>query len=197
MAGMILLGLWLTLPPRQARTPGATAFEVNFGSDAEVVEQLPPGTPGGDPSIDGPQYRFMRWPEGPSPWMDGAAFERALSSRSEGMASRPWLLQALKVSSWVGVLWFMVGLTGQMMFFGRMLVQWVTAERKGQVVIPPSFWWMSLLGGLMLFTYFVWRREPIGVLGQSTGIVIYARNIRLIGKEKRRLARAEASPPSE
>lgn len=195
MAGMILLGLWLTLPPSLSRTPGATTFEVNFGADALVtVEQLPPGVPGGDPAIPGPQYRFLDLPGGPSPWMDGAAFERELAVQGEGMASKPWLLRALKVSSWAGVLWFLVGLAGQMMFFGRMFVQWVTAERKRQVVIPPSFWWMSLLGGLMLFTYFVWRREPIGVLGQSTGIVIYARNIRLIGKEKRRTARAAPAP---
>ena len=41
----------------------------------------------------------------------------------------------------------------------------------------------------MLFTYFVWRQDFVGVLGQSTGVVIYARNIRLMYKQKRRARR--------
>jgi hypothetical protein len=53
-------------------------------------------------------------------------------------------------------------------------------------VIPASFWWLSLFGGVALFAYFVWRQDFVGVLGQSSGIVIYARNIRLIYKRRRR-----------
>jgi lipid-A-disaccharide synthase-like uncharacterized protein len=55
-------------------------------------------------------------------------------------------------------------------------------------VITPSFWWFSLLGGVCLFAYFVWRQDAVGVIGQSSGIVIYARNLRLIAKQKRREA---------
>ena len=79
---------------------------------------------------------------------------------------------------------------GQCAFFGRMMVQWVVSEKKRESVVPSAFWWMSLIGGVCLFSYFVWRVDFIGVLGQSTGVVIYARNIRLIHKQKRRLARS-------
>ncbi len=50
------------------------------------------------------------------------------------------------------------------------------------------FWWLSFLGGVCLFTYFVWRKDAVGVLGQATGVVIYARNLRLIHKERTRRA---------
>jgi lipid-A-disaccharide synthase-like uncharacterized protein len=56
------------------------------------------------------------------------------------------------------------------------------------------------VGGVFLFTYFVWRQDFVGVLGQSTGIVIYARNLRLISKQRRRAerdAQVQAQPDSE
>ena len=62
-------------------------------------------------------------------------------------------------------------------------------------VVPAAFWWLSLAGGLALFSYFVWRRDVIGVLGQSTGVVIYARNLRLTAKANRRARRAPAAGP--
>ncbi|MEL7472603.1 MAG: lipid-A-disaccharide synthase N-terminal domain-containing protein, partial [Planctomycetota bacterium] len=68
--------------------------------------------------------------------------------------------------------------------------QWVVSEKKRQSVVPEAFWWLSLVGGAALFTYFVWRRDIVGVLGQSTGVVIYARNLRLIHKQRRRERRA-------
>ena len=32
-----------------------------------------------------------------------------------------------------------------------------------------SFWWMSLFGGVMLFSYFVWRQDLSGGIGQTSG----------------------------
>lgn len=195
MVLLVVAALGLTLGPAVYRwrhhTPGAASFDLNYGADQVVeAERLPAGAPGGDPSIVGPQYRLLTSPT-PSPWMSAEEFALAVGDRADAMTSRPLLLRMLKVSSWFGVVWFLVGLGGQLMFFGRMLVQWVTAERSGQVVVPASFWWMSMIGGIMLFVYFVWRQEMIGALGQSTGIVIYARNLRLIGKQNRRRATAE------
>ena len=75
-----------------------------------------------------------------------------------------------------------------------MLVQWLMSERRRKSVITESFWWFSMVGALFLFSYFVWRQDPVGILGQATGIVIYMRNLRLIYKQKRRSARDEANP---
>ena len=65
-----------------------------------------------------------------------------------------------------------------------MLVHWVISERTHASTVPEIFWWFSFIGGVCLFTYFVWRVDIVGVLGQSTGIVIYARNLKLIKKQK-------------
>ena len=73
-----------------------------------------------------------------------------------------------------------LGLLGQLLFTGRMLVQWLHSERVGRSEVPPIFWWMSLGGAAMLLTYFLWRMDIVGVLGQSLGFVIYLRNIMLI-----------------
>ncbi|TVQ63052.1 MAG: hypothetical protein EA379_04500 [Phycisphaerales bacterium] len=89
--------------------------------------------------------------------------------------------------------WIAVGFGGQAAFFGRMMLQWVVSERSRQSVVPAAFWWLSLLGGAALFSYFVWRRDVVGVLGQSTGVVIYARNLRLIYKSRRRERRIDAA----
>ncbi|KAA0215920.1 MAG: hypothetical protein DYG94_07065 [Leptolyngbya sp. PLA3] len=95
------------------------------------------------------------------------------------------------ISHWANFAWVAVGLGGQCAFFARMLVQWIVSEKSRRSQVPETFWWFSLLGGVCLFTYFVWRVDIVGVLGQSTGIVIYARNLRLIYKERRRAGRRE------
>ena len=81
--------------------------------------------------------------------------------------------------------WLAFGLLGQAAFFSRFLVQWVASERRGSSVVPPVFWWLSLGGGVCLLAYFVWRLDPIGVLGQSTGVAVYARNLWLLRRPQR------------
>lgn len=78
------------------------------------------------------------------------------------------------------------GLAGQAVFFGRWIVQWIASERKGESHMPELFWWCSLLGAMMLFVYFLLRREPVGLIGQSVGWTVYARNLYLIRFKKRR-----------
>jgi lipid-A-disaccharide synthase-like uncharacterized protein len=61
-----------------------------------------------------------------------------------------------------------------------MVVQWIVSEKSKKSVVPPVFWWMSLIGSSMLMAYFLWRRDPIGLLGQTFGWFIYVRNLWLI-----------------
>lgn len=75
----------------------------------------------------------------------------------------------------LGLVLFGVG--AQALFFGRWIVQWLATERRGTPHVPPAFWWISLAGASMLLCYFVLRREPVGVLGQSVGWLIYVRNL--------------------
>jgi lipid-A-disaccharide synthase-like uncharacterized protein len=80
--------------------------------------------------------------------------------------------------------WLAFGYAGQAMFTGRMLVQWIATEKRKQSVVPTLFWWLSLFGGLVLLIYFVRRGDPVGILGQVFGTVVYGRNLILIQRVK-------------
>ena len=80
--------------------------------------------------------------------------------------------------------WVAVGLVGQTLFFLRFLVQWIASEKRKQSVIPLSFWFFSIGGGITLLTYAILRRDPVFILGQSTGSIIYLRNLVLIYRRK-------------
>jgi len=91
----------------------------------------------------------------------------------------------LNITSPVGIAWVTLGLGGQILFTGRMLVQWIVSERSKRSVVPVAFWWMSLIGSSMLLIYFIWRRDIVGILGQATGWFIYIRNLVLIYRPRR------------
>ncbi len=74
----------------------------------------------------------------------------------------------------------LLGLIGQACFFSRFLVQWVASERQRRSVVPTAFWYLSIIGGLLVLIYALWRRDPIFILGQSVGLVVYTRNLILI-----------------
>lgn len=101
------------------------------------------------------------------------------------------ILEFLHVESTAEAIWVMVGLTGQLLFTGRFLVQWISSEKAGRSIIPMAFWYFSIAGGLVLLTYAIYRRDPVFILGQSMGVVIYLRNIILIRAEARREATVE------
>jgi len=74
-------------------------------------------------------------------------------------------------------LWIAIGFFGQALFFGRFFVQWIASERKKASVIPRSFWFLSLAGGAVLLLYSLYRRDPVFIVGQATGLFIYSRNL--------------------
>ncbi len=80
--------------------------------------------------------------------------------------------------------WVILGFIAQGMFFMRFFVQWIISEREGKSVVPLAFWIFSVLGGAMLLSYAIHRRDPVFILGQAGGLVIYARNLVLIRKSK-------------
>ncbi len=103
------------------------------------------------------------------------------SQKSDG----GWLSMIFNITSPAGIAWVVIGLGGQLLFTGRMLVQWITSEKHKRSVVPVAFWWMSLIGATMLLAYFIWRRDIVGVLGQATGWIIYIRNLVLIRRARR------------
>ncbi|MBL4786834.1 MAG: lipid-A-disaccharide synthase N-terminal domain-containing protein [Cohaesibacteraceae bacterium] len=85
--------------------------------------------------------------------------------------------------------WAILGFIAQMLFMMRFVVQWITSERRGKSVVPIAFWFFSIGGGLLMLVYVIGRKDPVLIAGQSMGIVIYARNLWLIYREKRQTAR--------
>lgn len=73
--------------------------------------------------------------------------------------------------------WQVVGIIGGAIFFGRFYVQWLASERAGRSVMPILFWYMSSIGSVLLMTFAVVSRSPVGALGQSFNLVVYGRNL--------------------
>lgn len=101
------------------------------------------------------------------------------------------LLAALDTSQAMGELWRklcdpigILGVLGQAIFAGRMIVQWWASEKHKQSVVPKLFWQMSLWGSVLVLIYGIMRREPIVILGQAPGLVVYIRNLVLISRHQ-------------
>lgn len=84
--------------------------------------------------------------------------------------------------------WVILGFIAQACFTMRFLVQWLASERARRSVIPVAFWFFSILGGGLLLLYAIQRQDPVIIVGQAFGIVIYSRNLWLIFRERRALA---------
>ncbi|MEX2580749.1 MAG: lipid-A-disaccharide synthase N-terminal domain-containing protein [Verrucomicrobiales bacterium] len=126
--------------------------------------------------------RFDGWEEG-DPEMGSEEFFAEIHGRKRDL---PRLYGWLDVTSLTGVLWVAFGFAGQAVFMGRMIAQWQASEKVRSSVVPPIFWWLSLLGSSMLMVYFIWRKEIVGFLGQSTGWFIYLRNLWFIYGNRRK-----------
>jgi lipid-A-disaccharide synthase-like uncharacterized protein len=81
--------------------------------------------------------------------------------------------------------WVLVGLFGQLMFTMRFIVQWLASERAGASVVPVAFWYFSLAGGLIVLVYGLHKWEPVIIVGQLPGTLIYLRNLWLIHRARR------------
>jgi lipid-A-disaccharide synthase-like uncharacterized protein len=82
--------------------------------------------------------------------------------------------------------WAILGFLGQGIFASRFIVQWLHAERVRRSEIPIAFWYLSLLGGIVTFIYAVHIANLVFMLGQGSGLFVYARNLHLIYVERRR-----------
>lgn len=160
----------LAQPHEQVNSVGTrTSIQVHlegFAKTAEVVR-----------APDGEVYFDLRAEDGRRLRLTPDELAERLASEP---AMRPWWAKVLNISSARSLVWVVLGFLGQLLFTGRMLVQWVTSERLGRSVVTSVFWWLSLAGATLLVAYFVWRRDIVGVLGQAFGWIVYVRNLRLL-----------------
>lgn len=89
-------------------------------------------------------------------------------------------------------LWLIIGMGGQAIFSARFLMQWIYSEFRGESAIPLLFWYASIVGGIALLAYAIYRRDPVFIVGQASGLLVYVRNVQLRLREARQCA-AEAS----
>lgn len=91
-----------------------------------------------------------------------------------------WLMAQFGAHTPADAAWLAFGLLGQLMFTARFVVQWIASERAKRSVVPVAFWYFSILGGVIVLLYGIRKMEPVIILGQLPGVVIYARNLWLI-----------------
>lgn len=95
-----------------------------------------------------------------------------------------WLMTLFGAETPADAAWLAFGLAGQLMFTARFVVQWLASERAGKSVVPVAFWYFSIVGGLIVLAYGIRKLEPVIILGQLPGVVIYARNLWLIRRNR-------------
>lgn len=81
--------------------------------------------------------------------------------------------------------WLAIGLLGQVLFSARFIVQWLQSERVKKSVIPSAFWYFSMAGGATLLAYAIHRRDPVFIIGQGTGLIIYFRNLQFLWRDRK------------
>ena len=77
------------------------------------------------------------------------------------------------------------GSAGQVIFTLRFVYQWVYSRKRQESILPMGFWLISLTGSFIIVSYAIVRLDPVLVLGQSTGLLVYIRNIYIMQKNKK------------
>jgi len=164
---LFLLALGIAKPINQVNEP---KFNLSDRiSTLEVVE-------------DGERYWVKVEDEGKKTRLNSDSFLQEVYERQQEKKQLSWLFRVFDITSLNGLFWVVLGLVGQVMFTGRMVVQWLASEKAKKSVVPVAFWWLSLAGSSMLIIYFTWRVDVVGILGQATGWFIYIRNLWFIYK---------------
>ena len=102
-----------------------------------------------------------------------------------------WMQTTLAEKSWLAI-----GIIGQLMFSMRWVLQWLASERVRTSVVPANFWYYSLIGGLMVLSYGVYRLDPVIILGQI-GVLVYARNVYFLLKGEQAARPPEMEAPAD
>lgn len=75
--------------------------------------------------------------------------------------------------------WVVFGFFAQFIFFLRFVVQWLASEKAKRSIIPLSFWYLSIVGSILILIYAIQRQDPVFIVAQFLALIIYIRNIML------------------
>jgi lipid-A-disaccharide synthase-like uncharacterized protein len=98
-----------------------------------------------------------------------------------------FLLEFIPHQSTYAMLWAGIGLVGQGLFMSRFLIQLYKSEKAKRSVLPVEFWYFSIAGGLVTLSYAIYRRDLVFTLAQLLGLLVYARNLYLVNRERKML----------
>jgi lipid-A-disaccharide synthase-like uncharacterized protein/lauroyl/myristoyl acyltransferase len=102
-------------------------------------------------------------------------------------------LAAVTLREPIPPLWLTVGLVGQFVFGMRFALQILASERQGESVMPLGFWYCSIAGSALLLAYACYRLDPVFMLANAPNVFVYARNLQLIYRNRRRALTTESS----
>jgi lipid-A-disaccharide synthase-like uncharacterized protein len=89
-----------------------------------------------------------------------------------------WLLHDGKFLGIEWGFWKVIGWLGNCVFFSRFMVQWYATEKRKQVVVPTAFWWLSLIGSLLLLSYALFhKRDSVLIAAYAFNWIPYLRNL--------------------
>ena len=108
---------------------------------------------------------------------------------STGPISTPWHLGPFALGAWDAGPWnfgpwHLIGFIGLGTFSARFIIQWIASERRKESVIPVSFWYLSIIGSLLLLAYALRRNDPVFILSYLFNSMIYLRNLYFIRSKK-------------
>lgn len=84
-------------------------------------------------------------------------------------------------------MWLVIGFIGQGLFSARFIIQWFKSEREKKSVFPIAFWYFSIGGGVTLLAYAIHKEDPVFIVGQLSGLLIYFRNLYFVVYERKNL----------
>ena len=74
--------------------------------------------------------------------------------------------------------WKLVGLLGTFLFTARWFVQFYATKKSRRVVMPMSFWYLSIVGSVMTLAYFIWgKNDSVGILQNAFPMFVSVYNV--------------------
>jgi lipid-A-disaccharide synthase-like uncharacterized protein len=74
--------------------------------------------------------------------------------------------------------WKIVGWVGNLTFTSRFIVQWYATEKLKRVVVPVAFWWLSLIGSLLLLAFAIFAdHQSVFIFAYAFTWIPYIRNL--------------------
>ncbi len=80
--------------------------------------------------------------------------------------------------------WKVIGWLGNAVFFSRFFVQWYATEKKKQVVVPQAFWWLSIIGSIILLCYSLHKQDSVFIFAYAFTWIPYIRSLMIHRRHK-------------